>query len=65
MTDDEIIVEETPKEGDMKTAVVGVISVVGIAMVTIIACGQVGIELTEGTTGLFMAAITGIVALAK
>lgn len=53
------------KEGDMKMAVAGVVAVISIASLAIIVTSQMGIEMTEGTTGLFMAAITGIVALAK
>lgn len=60
--DDEEIIEKT---SDMKMAVVGVVMVVSIATLAVIASAQMGIELSEGTTGLFMAAITGIVALAK
>lgn len=57
--------EEIEKTGDMKMAVVGVVLVVGIATLAIIVSAQMGIELTDGTIGLFIAAITGIVALAK
>lgn len=59
---DEEIIE---KIGDMKMAVAGVVMVVSIATLAVIVSAQMGIELSEGTTGLFMAAITGIVALAK
>lgn len=57
--------EEIEKTGDMKMAVVGVVLVVGIATLAIIVSAQMRIELTDGTIGLFIAAITGIVALAK
>lgn len=64
MTDElDKVITENPS--DMKIAVVGVISVISVAALTIAVTGQLGIELSETSTGLFMAAITGIVALAK
>lgn len=57
--------QEIEKTGDMRVATAGVVAVVGIGSLAIIVSGQMGIEMSEGTTGLFMAAITGIVALAK
>ena len=54
-----------PATNDMKMAVVGVVSVAAIAALVVGIASQQGIELSEGTLGLFMAAITGIVALAK
>ena len=53
------------KTNDMKAAVAGVVAIVGIGTLAIIVSAQMGIEMSESTVGMFMAAITGIVALAK
>lgn len=53
------------KTNDMKAAVAGVVAIVGIGTLAVIVSAQMGIEMSESTVGMFMAAITGIVALAK